>query len=440
MRRRLSFLPLLSVLLVGCLETPPTAVRQLAARNGAARDLTPSATVFVDDLVEPAGVFSGVPYVVHTGRFVGTVPGAVGPQPYRVPYEITTPADPAQGNGRVVVEPSHFVIRLVFRDGIFGPEFLFGRGFTHAGLGWSPNNWSILVKAPDVVLPAGVPLANGTRIIADFANALRAGALPTLPAFSRVYAVGYSQSSAPVILLAQDRTRPGLFDLTFTTRYSGAQFTPFVSSTRSVLMQTENELIVWGKVTRPAVGLPNYRLYEVAGASHVPDNPFFEGAVAGTAGSNPLDWTMIARSLFVRADQWITDGAEPPAGVTMTDAPAGEIDPVYGTITGIARDANLNALGGIRLPEVALGRAQFKVAVKQAPGLPFYLIGAYLDLKCVPLPDGSVRFPTHGGYVSAFRDVSRDLVRSGYLLQEDAATLGTGAAQGDVGKPQTCEP
>ncbi len=188
------------------------------------------------------------------------------------------------------------------------------------------------------------------------------------------------------------------------------------------------------------MGLPNYRLYEVAGASHVPDIPFFEGVVAGTAGTNPLDWTMRARRLFVRADQWITDGAEPPAGVTITDAPAGEIDAVYGKITGIARDANLNALGGIRLPEVALGRAQFKVAAKPAPGLPFKLIGAYFDLKCVPLPDGSVRFPTHGGYVSAFRDVSRDLVRNGYLLQADATALDTAAAQGEVGKPHTCDP
>ena len=66
--------------------------------------------------------------------------------------------------------------------------------------------------------------------------------------------------------------------------------------------------------------------------------------------------------------------------------------------TSIARDENLNAAGGIRLPDLALGPNQY-IATDVDD---FIWVGATVDLACEPLADGSVRFDNHDAYVTRF--------------------------------------
>jgi alpha/beta hydrolase family protein len=113
---------------------------------------------------------------------------------------------------------------------------------------------------------------------------------------------------------------------------------------------------------------------------------------------------------------------------------------VYGFETGIARDAELNALGGIRFPDVEVGRALFIASLLDfeiLPGLPG-LVGAWFDLQCVPVADGSSRFASHGDYVRRVVRQTNALHRSGFLLGADAETLKQQAAESEVGKPDTC--
>src|SRR5688572_308770 len=65
-----------------------------------------------DDIGAPQmssfGTFGGIDYVKYRGVFEGeTSTGG-----FRVPYQIIAPADPTEGNGTVLVEPSHFMIGL----------------------------------------------------------------------------------------------------------------------------------------------------------------------------------------------------------------------------------------------------------------------------------------------------------------------------------------
>ena len=120
----------------------------------------------------------------------------------------------------------------------------------------------------------------------------------------------------------------------------------------------------------------------------------------------------------------------------IEDDPSGAVDPVYGFPTGIARNADLNALGGVRLPDVELNRGRYMAA---DPNVPIaWLTGSYEDLACTPSADGSVRFENHGKYVVRTGQLLRALRRGRLLLRRDAVRMRREAAASDVGKPESC--
>ncbi len=194
---------------------------------------------------------------------------------------------------------------------------------------------------------------------------------------------------------------------------------------------------------------PTYRSYEVAGGPHAPDVPWIREVAPlfgmNSEGTTPLDWTPVMRALFVAGHRWATEGTEPPPSMVLTESPADQIDPVYQTeyglelVTGIARDENGNALGGIRLPDLAIGRGQF-IALTLPALSGMGLFGAFHDLQCEPLPDGSPRFPDHAAYVSQFTQQAQTLVEQGFLLSKDAEGLIAAATASKVGDPSACAP
>lgn len=210
----------------------------------------------------------------------------------------------------------------------------------------------------------------------------------------------------------------------------------------------------------------SYRSYEIAGAAHVqwgtptvfgrpnstaflPDladsleelaalsgvDPDFELAPVDAftvaeehplAFTNPLDWNPVVRALFVALDDWLFDEEFlPPPGVWLRgkDGPG-----KYGDAT-FARDAVGNVLGGIRLPDVEVGRGRF---FGISPDRPFaggnILYGAYFDLHD--------RFANYGKYLSAFSKQADSLFDDGFLLGPDRDALIASAAKSQVGKKQ----
>jgi len=418
---------------------------------------------FVDHAVGPFGTFGGVDFVRHSGRFVGTTSDGA----FRVPFEIVAPTDPGQGSGSVLVEAPHWAFAPIGRDLILGRELIFGRGISYGSVGYGTDGGEILdASATDAVI-AGEPVMNpgaltfagrfDEEILIQFAAALGSEplALQILGPVLRIYAYGQSRSAdAMVVMLDRlsETTGSDLFDLTFIHAPSwriefpyppglfedGRQFeepfTPFEDVGRVVFLQAEGDLMAFAaEEFEQAANRPEYRVYQVTGAAHLP------------TATNPLDHWAVMRAIFVAGDEWVTSGVSPPPSTLVDAAPGGQIDPLYGVETGIARDEDLNALGGVRLPDLEAGRALFVASdpATSTLGIPFLgpLTGSLVELACKPAPGSSSadpRLASHGDYVSRIVEQANALRKAGFLLDEDIEALIERAAESGVGKPGTC--
>lgn len=418
-------------------------------------------TAFIERSSEAFGTFDGVSFIRHTGIFRGeTTLGA-----FRVPYEIVAPANPGIGNGTVLVEPPHFSGGTGGRDGVLGPDLLFGNGYSYASVGFGENGRNILDPTASDIRLAGEPVEapgqpdpTGTldeEILVEFAEALTSDpfAVEMLGPVDRLYAYGASQTAAVLLELRRAATRTeraGPFDFTLlhvavwepplpdTAQFDHLEgdFEPLEGLGRVLFVESEGDLVVSSADQfREAVGEPDYRVYEVAGAAH------------GRSEHNPLDHHAVARAMFVAGDKWTRTGVEPPASTLLEDAPAGQVDPVYEFETGIARDDDLNARGGVRLPDLHLGRARFIASdsTTRPPPVPprfAFLYGSRVDLACEPAPGSDTdepRFRAHEDYVDTFTRQVEELQRQGFLLEADAAELKERAAGSEVGKLGTCD-
>lgn len=418
-----------------------------------------STATFSNITSEPFGTFDGVEFVRYTGRFQG----ATSLGQYDVPFEVVASADPTLGNGVVVMEPPHFTLGLPMRDFVITREVMFGGGFSYATVGYGEFGLTILdPTASNVVIAGEVALIGDPdpvldyEILVQFAEALNTDtfALEALGALEHRYATGVSQSAQTLYKILHRADAGGLIDFTILTNAlwkpafalpienAGLpnEFNPIDGVGNVIFVEAEWDLLPLGRGQsfRSAANHPNYRIYEIAGAPHVP-------AVLIPAETdpplNPLNTALIARAAFLAGDEWTRFGLAPPP-TTVLDASAA-VDPVYGLPTGIARDADLNASGGVRLPDVEVGRAQFVAsALLAAAPIPSPLnlfAGIVLDLACEPLPDGSTRFRNHGDYVSRFNDQANLLVNQRFLRPADAEAMKEVAAESEIGKPLSCD-
>lgn len=406
----------------------------------------------------PFGRFNGVDYVRHAGRFVGTTSRGE----YRVPYEIVAPANPRRGNGTVVFEPPHFALKTPGRDGILGPDLLFDRRYSHASVGFSNQGFNMLDMEADDFVVAGLavkpnefPVPRDVEILQQFADALTIDpvAIAALGQVRRLYAYGISQSAEALYELAYGPGAEGLFDLTVlhvplwrpafarpdTLAVLPETFDPLPNIGKVMLVSAEGDLLISQSLQlRHALSNPNYRVYEVAGAPHLFEDLVFDGV-----RTNPLDLAPVVRAAFITGNRWVRRGRRPPENRVLDLAAPGEVDPIYMAPTGIRRDINGNAAGGVRFPDVHNGRALHIASlldVEVIPGIPG-LIGAWFDFACAPAPGsttGEPRFTSHRQYVRSVWRQSFHLLFHGYLLPKDALTMIRQAKDSDVGNPETC--
>jgi Alpha/beta hydrolase domain len=408
---------------------------------------SPSASL-VPTAAEPYGTFNGVAFVRHTGIFEGeTSRGA-----FRAPFDIIAPEDPAAGNRTVLVEPPHFLLGTAGRDLTLTPELVFGQGSSYAAVGFGTNGLNILDPGVSGLVVAGSPVVNpgapdfsgavDEEIIVQFVHALSSDPAATaiLGELERRYAYGISQTVEVLLETLYSPGGQGLFDLTLLNiglwkppfppldlQNLPEEFQPPSGVGRTIFVESEGDLLVSrAEEFRQAADNPSHRVYEVAGAAHV--------AVAARP-FNPLDHSLFARALLVAGDAWVRDGVLPPASTLLeTDA------------TGaIVRDADGNARGGVRLPDLVVGRGRYiaSIPIEFPPGSGLVgLLGLMIDLACAPEPGsttGEPRFRNHGDYVGAFTGVTNGLLETGFLLAPDAEAMKEQASQSSVGKPGTCD-
>ncbi|HEY3793370.1 MAG TPA: alpha/beta hydrolase domain-containing protein [Bradyrhizobium sp.] len=184
----------------------------------------------------------------------------------------------------------------------------------------------------------------------------------------------------------------------------------------------------------------NVRMYDVAGASHVV-NPKAKCDLPPAR----LDWSPVSRATLLHLNDWVARDINPPANRLMPLEPANGDKSVLRAPANLPkavieipkRDADGNALGGVRLPDqqVPLG-----VNARQNSPLSFscMLAGAYVafprtqadaDARHDSHRPALERYKTRNDYVNEIRIAARSLEHDGFLLPDDAAVIIQSAAE-----------
>lgn len=348
-----------------------------------------------DDIAAPAtaipvGSFDGVDYVQYDGVFAGhTSTGA-----FRVPYRITAPVDPDDGNGAVVVEPPHFATGLGTLEFQLGRRFLLGRGFTHAGVGYSTTSFGpgldkriLDPTVPGTHIDGGFADGAGRtddEIVADFARALAtdAHAHAMVGEVRDTYLTGFSDSASVPLRLVASGQADGVFELALPVTVES----PLDPQAALDQGRFDGKLLIVNSAAEDSGNLVDsgahpdqYRFYAVAGTPHVSDPlvPLFSNQ------TTPASWIPALRAHFLQAHRWVRNRVAPPPSSGVDDGP--------------------------RLPFVELGEAVYH------PGF----LGSYDNVKTIT----ELGFATHRAYAKAFNAAVDAYARAGSILPDEASQM-----------------
>lgn len=189
------------------------------------------------------------------------------------------------------------------------------------------------------------------------------------------------------------------------------------------------------------------RMYDIAGGSHV----VVPHAPTCTMPPGRLDWAPVSRALLLRLDGWVSRNAEPPASELMPlEAASGEPPALRAparlsaaVIQVPKRDGDGNALGGVRLPDVAVptgtngGQNQPQTFTCMLVGSfsPFAATKAERERADDARPSIEERYRGRDEYVNRVRIAAQDLMVRGFLLSDDAAVIVQEAASSKLFAP-----
>jgi len=179
----------------------------------------------------------------------------------------------------------------------------------------------------------------------------------------------------------------------------------------------------------------NVRMYDIAGGPHavVPKAP------TCTLPPGRLEWSPVSRALLLRLDSWVSHNAEPPASELMPLEKAPSEPPALrapskfpaAVIQVPKHDRDGNALGGVRLPDIAVpigtngGQNQPQTFTCMLVGSfqPFALTKAARERTNDTRPSIEERYHGRDDYVNKVRIAAQDLMARGFLLSDDAAVI-----------------
>jgi len=418
---------------------------------------------------------------------------------FDVACSLVLPSNPSRWSGQIVVEPLDQVVPLIpegeaTRILAVTDEVLFGGQGNRSGYASISYAGTGLTDAIDQEFGLdgnsdGLPdaVAAAVEILADFPAALRSGGESgligpdsTYGPVTAVEAMGFSNQGIAMRgamafgethgLEVFDVALPMAANLSLTPDASGLTAPPLPGTRdfgdqRALFLNSEGDVIpngiydVFGFAPIEGATLElrveaddvNRFVYEVAGAAHLDpvnqaDLLAFGVVLPGAFDdSSPLEWGAVIRAVFVQMRGWVTDGTS-PAPSSLLDDPSDPLaaDPAYPSSASVLkakvdRDSNLNALGGIRLPDVELGVGTY-LAV--GPSMTFtgditteffqVLAGGFDDLECENL-DGEPQFKNHGDYVNQVAKITKGLVNDRFLLKADASEMKAGAGSSGIG-------
>ena len=334
-----------------------------------------------------------------------------------------------------------------------GDTFL-GRGYTYLSV-----QWNKLVT--DRLGGGNIERAtDGYRIVVDSATLLRnpavfiqQGPLPSLPCPAQIV-VGYGNSQTGFFLrdfYLKNQNAHGAFDGVLLqgtgdrcrTLTDAAPL--FAYSNCDDMLPQHGKIIVLNSETdvlmfqawKVRAAAANYRIYDVAGVSHIPKN-ILDLSAFGATRQLPVDWNPVVRAMLVNLQNWIL-GIAPPSSTTISGRETS------GTFQ-IERDNFGNALGGIRLPHM-ISEKNGKPA-----GAP---LGTYVGIEnlslcsfppqyCFVILGGAFTpfsasqleslYPNHGRYVTAVVRGAVLAAHNRHILRSEVSRYIRSAARSNIGR------
>jgi hypothetical protein len=143
--------------------------------------------------------------------------------------------------------------------------------------------------------------------------------------------------------------------------------------------------------------VPRYRAYEVPGTFHFWTAKATRQIDHGTP-HNDKPWQLLYHAFLANMERWVEDG------IPMPSAPR-----VERTGEGLARDANGNALGGVRSPWLDVPDGRYLPRCSCSP-----VIGAF-----EPFPPEEMTRRYGDRYPQLLRQRAEELAAEGWLLADD---------------------
>jgi Alpha/beta hydrolase domain len=379
--------------------------------------------------------------------------------PYRTRMMVYRPTDPAKFNGTVIVEwvnatntwdtPIHWFEQknMILRDG-YAYVWISNQDMTISGANglkaWSPTRYGTL------------DVTNGGKFAAEelswdifsqTAKAVRTDAkVMGGMTVKKVLAVGESQSAMrlSIYLNSYQQLAGNIYDGALVTNSGVAQRTDLSIPIIKILTETELSQAATNETMVLQPDTDKYKTWQVTGSTHsnltsllpraaqyVRD---FNGKVINdpcSVGQNsrvPLSYVYNAG--IDRLEKYLDKGTAIPTSPSMQITASA-------TAPSVARDADGIALGGIRLPDIAV-----PVAVNSGVNA-----GNIGGAACNPLSGSHVPFtkakldslyPTHADYVGKVTVAANHAVADGFMLQKDAQDVINNASASIYGYQLNC--
>jgi len=378
--------------------------------------------------------------------------------PYSTLLIVRRPSDPAKFNGVVLVEWLNVSTGYPLDvDWGMAREEIVREGYAYIGVNVQKEGITGIQKLKqfgDLYKPGSIPddklafdiFSQAGKAVRDQAAVLLGPLQPKV-----VIATGHSQSAGALVTYA-NAVQPleSVFDgilihgrgLTG-LKLSSSDSIPLIASLRTdtkvpiFMIQTEWDINLSG-ATSKQLDTNKLRHWEVAGTSHA-DQYLLDNISlvsqrevgwtppACTRAYNSAPFYMVENSAIHQLKNWIVDGTVPPV------APRLQRD----FIGSIKRDADGNALGGLRLPDLEAPVAKYGVTNTTTGSI------AFLDIfACVaggsttPFTASRLNslYPTHADYVRKYTAAANSAVAKGHILAVDRDAVVLKASQAAIPK------
>jgi hypothetical protein len=202
-------------------------------------------------------------------------------------------------------------------------------------------------------------------------------------------------------------------------------------------LQTEGDMVTLRSHLTHQDASAHYRRWEIAGAAHaesprwvIEDPPPLDKGPGCKEPINAAPHHAVVKAALHALVQWVKDGKAPAQSPAIALGDPAAPDP-------IVRDANGNALGGIRLPELEAPTARIdgtrNDVASAAPGAQnfCFLFGHSVLFDSAKL---AALYPTHEAFVRKFSAAVDAIQRGGYWLKPEGDQARRAAEQSRTGR------